>query len=185
MCKKKPTEDLKQTITTRLTTDDQESLKTGLELARQSYREEIERFYNLEKKAEYPLKFISLSLTILAFLGISNIDYFKSFEGKQSLIVYTSVFLALLATIIGLVCYFQVTRVRRIQLETMNKEAFHGIINQGSKPLISIMIYEYSLAELKYRETNQTKAMYLLGLNICTIVYLVILLFTPFALIII
>lgn len=188
MCKKKYTEvnEPSTEIDTCLTTDDLDSLKTGLDTARQSYQEEIQRFYNLEKKAEYPLKFFSFSLTILAFLGIANIDYFKGFEGKQSVIVYMSVFLLLLVIIIALVCYYHVTRVWWIKIPTIDKENFHGIVNQGdNKRLIRLLIFRYSSAELAYKETNRRKAKYLTGLDICVIVYLCILLLIPLALIIV
>lgn len=170
-------------IKTHLTTENLDSLKTGLDVARQSYKEELDRFYSLEKKTEYPLKFFSVSLTILAFLGITGLDSLKSLEGKQAEIVYTSVFLILLLTLIGLVFYVLVTRVWRIKKERIGKEQFHGIINQGNDRLMRILIYEYSSNELGLRKTNRKKAMFLAGLNYCMIAYLCILLLTPLVLV--
>lgn len=171
-------------IVTHVVTKDVNALKTGLDMARQSYKDEMDRFYSLEKKTEYPLKFFSISLTVLAFLGITGLESLKDLVGNQALIVYTSVFLILILTIIGLVFYVLVTRVWHIRLVTISKDGFHGIINQGNESLMSILIYRYSAAELMLREVNQKKAKYLEGLNYCMIIYLGILLLTPLALVI-
>lgn len=183
MFKKKQLEKTSPKIKNHLTTEDLDSLKTGLDAARQSYKEELDRFYSLEKKTEYPLKFFSVSLTILAFLGITGLDSFKGLEGNQAKIVYTSVFMILLLTIIGLVFYVLVTRVWRIKVDRIGKEEFHGIINQGNDRLMRILIYEYSSNELGLRRINRKKAWFLAGLNYCMIAFLFVLLLTPLALV--
>ena len=169
-------------VNNHIETNDLEALKVGLEMARQSYREEVERYAFLEKKTHDCFKIVSLMFALLSFLGIENIDSINGFKGESRTIVVIGVALLIATAITFFWLYINVIRIRPVKMKKINKDEFYGFINQGKEVLFRKMIHQYSVNEIGYHAVNQKKAKDLHWLNITMMAFIIIPVITLFVL---